>query len=119
MVHKYSHGVEGKGSDVASQVKFTERYFDELAFKIYGDLMTKDEIKQMLDGKDFWFSSKEIHDRLLAKGREILGSETDAIPFTGQQSDAVQPAESVAEVVAKPRKAKTTAIKASLAKLVR
>lgn len=74
MVHKYSHGVEGKGSDVREQVKFTERYFDQIAYALYADLMTQEEIAQMLDGKDFWFSSDEVLERLLKSGkREILG----------------------------------------------
>lgn len=107
MVHKYSHTVEGKGSDVASQVKFTERYFEELAHKIYSDLMEKEEIEQMLDGKDFWFSSQEVFDRLKKTGREILGSESDAMPFSGESQDA----ESVQEfevVQTPPKKTKSS-----------
>ena len=79
MVHKYSHGVEGKGSDVAAQVKFTERYFDDVAYSVYGDLMTKAEISSMLRGEDFWFSSKEVQERLVKNGREVLGSESEAV----------------------------------------
>lgn len=107
MVHKYSHGVEGKGSDVASQVKFTERYFDELAYKIYGDLMTDEEIAQMLEGKDFWFSSQEVLQRLIKSGRQILGSESDAIPLAGDAAVrelADPPCEPV--YINKPRKPK-------------
>lgn len=81
MVHKYSHGVEGKGSDVREQVKFTERYFDQIAYALYADLMSKEEIAQMLDGKDFWFSSDEVLDRLVKSGnREILGLTNEATP---------------------------------------
>ena len=86
--------------------KFTERYFEELAHKIYSDLMEKEEIEQMLDGKDFWFSSQEVFDRLKKTGREILGSESDAIPFNGESQDA----ESVQEfevVQTPPKKTKS------------
>lgn len=98
MVHKYSHGVEGKGSDVAAQVKFTERYFDEVAYAVYDDLMSKEEIAQMLEGKDFWFSSKEVHERLTAAGREVLGSESEAIGLAGSSTS-----EEVSEVVTEPQ----------------
>lgn len=105
MVHKYSHGVEGKGSDVAAQVKFTENYFDELAYKVYSDLMTREEIAQLLEGKDFWFSSKEVQERLLRSGREILGSESDVIPSGAQE----QPEEIVEEVLRTKTKKVATA----------
>lgn len=83
MVHKYSHGVEGKGSDVAAQVRFSESYYDEIAYSVYADLMTKSEIAQMLEGKDFWFSSSEVRTKLLKAGREVLGSESEAVNMTG------------------------------------
>lgn len=106
MVHKYSHGVEGKGSDVAAQVKFTERYFDQIAYALYADLMTKQEIAQMLRGEDFWFSSDEVLERLTKSGnREILGSESDALPIAGEST--VEEATEAEEVQAKPRKPKT------------
>lgn len=101
MVHKYSHGVEGKGSDVREQVKFTERYFDHIAYTLYADLMSKEEIAAMLDGKDFWFSSDEVLDRLMKSGnREILGSEKDALSIVGENE--------VEEAPVKPHKAAKT-----------
>ncbi len=106
MVHKYSHGVEGKGSDVAAQVKFTERYFDQIAYALYADLMTKQEIAQMLRGEDFWFSSDEVLERLTKSGnRQILGSESDALPIAGES--IVEEATEAEEIPAKPRKPKT------------
>lgn len=110
MVHKYSHGVEGKGSDVREQVKFTERYFDHIAYALYADLMTPDEIAQMLDGKDFWFSSDEVLERLVQSGkREVLGSESEALPMVG---DSVESAHELEDsVVTKtPRKPKSEII---------
>lgn len=106
MVHKYSHGVEGKGSDVLQQVKFTERYYDQIAYTLYADLMTKDEISQMLEGKDFWFSSDEVLERLTKSGeREILSSEDEAHPMAGDSE--VEEVLEVEEVAPKaPRKPK-------------
>ena len=108
MVHKYSHGVAGKGSDVASQVKFSERYFDDVAYTIYKDLMTTEEITQMLKGEDFWFTSKEVLERLSNSGREVLGSETDAIPqvLKGSVEEVVEDSE---ELPIPPRKSKVKA----------
>lgn len=104
MVHKYSHGVEGKGSDVREQVRFTERYFDHIAYALYADLMTPEEIAQMLDGKDFWFSSDEVLERLVKSGnREVLGSESEGAPVVGEsvpEEDALTP-------VKVPRKVKS------------
>lgn len=102
MVHKYSHGVEGKGSDVAAQVKFAERFFEHFSHAIYGDLMTADEIGQMLDGKDFWFTSDEVLERLTNSGnREVLGSESEAFAIAGEAEEV----EVVEEVpVKQPRK---------------
>lgn len=84
MVHKYSHGVEGKGSDVAAQVKFSEKYFDELATSIYADLMSEEELAHLLAGKDFWFTSQEVLERLSKSDRKILGSESDAMNISNE-----------------------------------
>lgn len=86
-------------------MKFTERYFDHIAHALYADLMSKEEIATMLDGKDFWFSSDEVLDRLMKSGnREILGSESDALPIAGEST--VEETPEVEEAPTKPRKAK-------------
>lgn len=106
MVHKYSHGVEGKGSDVAAHVRFAERYFDHFSHAIYGDLMTTEEINQMLKGEDFWFMSDEVIERLAKSGnREVLASESDALAIAGDSSPAEE-VEVLEEVQSRPRKAK-------------
>ncbi len=75
MIHKYSHGVEGKGSDVTSQVVFTERYYDQIAYGIYKDVLSSEEIAHMLNGKDFWFTAEELVKRLRDNGREVITSD--------------------------------------------
>ena len=114
MIHKYSHGVVGKGSDVTAQVMFTERYYDELAYALYPDVMTTEEIRQMLDGKDFWFSSQQVQERLISAGREVLGSEIEARPTLSDGATlpvmevATEDADEECEDdVVKPAKAKT------------
>ena len=65
--------------------------------------MTTEEIAAMLDGKDFWFSSDEVLDRLMKSGnREILGSESEALPIAGES--VIEESPVIEEAPAKPRK---------------
>lgn len=75
MIHKYSHGVVGKGSDVASQVSFSERYYDQICKNIYKDVLSEDEMERMQRGEDFWFTAGELVQRLRQYGREVITSE--------------------------------------------
>lgn len=75
MIHKYSHGVIGKGSDVASQVQFSERYYDQICYGLYKDVLSKDEIDRMLKGEDFWFTAGELVVRLRDAGRDVITSD--------------------------------------------
>lgn len=64
MIHNYSNGIFGKGNEMALQVKYQEEYFKQLAKDIYGSFLTESELKDMLDGKDLWFSSETVIKRL-------------------------------------------------------
>lgn len=75
MIHKYSHGVVGKGSDVAGQVVFSERYYEQITTSIYKDVLSPDEINSMLKGEDFWFTAGELVTRLRASDRDVITSE--------------------------------------------
>lgn len=72
MIHTYSHGSAGKGNDVARHVSFSERAFAETAHRIYKDVLSKEEINSMLEGKDFWFTATELVVRLRLFGREVM-----------------------------------------------
>jgi ATP-dependent Clp protease protease subunit len=64
MIHNYSHGVWGKGNEVALQVKHSEAYFKQLATDLYGKFLTAQEIEEVINGKDMWLSSDEVMSRL-------------------------------------------------------
>jgi len=75
MINKYSHGVVGKGSDVAIQVAFSERYYDQISKSIYKDVLSEEEMTRMQRGEDFWFTAGELVQRLRLYGREVITSE--------------------------------------------
>ena len=74
MIHNYSHGIYGKGGELAKRVKFGEKYFNELARSFYKDFLNSAEIKEVCDDSDFWMNSNEVLKRL--KQREA-GDESD------------------------------------------
>jgi len=74
MFHTYSGGVMGKGSDIRGQTEATEDWFSEIAYDICYPFMTRNEIKRMLKGEDFWFQTAAVEQRL-EKMFDILNKE--------------------------------------------
>ena len=70
MIHNYSHGLYGKGKEVASRVKYSETYFTQLAKDVYADFLTEDEIDAVLSDKDIWLTSEEVYKRLTDKAEK-------------------------------------------------
>ena len=64
MFHNYSGGVIGKGGEMIDQLQHERRWSERLMKEIYKDFMTADEIKAMLDNKDFWMDGEEVLKRL-------------------------------------------------------
>ena len=64
MFHNYSGGVIGKGGEMIDQLQHERRWSERLMKEIYKDFMTADEIKAMLDNKDFWMDGEEVVNRL-------------------------------------------------------
>lgn len=65
MVHNYSsHGLSGKGNELKEQQKFMDGYIDSFMTDIYTGFLNEEEIKEMLDGKDFWMGTDEVAQRL-------------------------------------------------------
>ena len=80
MFHNYSSSYYGKGHEIKQQTKHDDitlgKYFKDSLKPFF----TKKEIKDMLNGKDFWFDSKEMLKRniathILIKG-ELIDSKT-------------------------------------------
>jgi len=72
MIHNYSHGAIGKGGEVAKRVKFSEKYFKDLAHSFYKDFLTEEEIQAVCEDKDFWFGSVELIERLKQRGDDKI-----------------------------------------------
>ncbi len=64
MLHNYSSWADGKAHEIASSVAATEIWLNTLNNDITYPFLNKKEIKQMYDGKDFYFTSEETVKRL-------------------------------------------------------
>lgn len=72
MIHNYSGGLFGKGHELNAQIDFERDWVKTLMNDVYKDFLDELEIKQVLDGKDIWMDSEEVHLRcqLLVEARE-------------------------------------------------
>ena len=72
MFHNFSGGVGGKGHEMKDRLKHTIK---NITAFFRGNIigLTEDEIQQMLDGKEWWFSSKEMCERGIATHVNIDG----------------------------------------------
>lgn len=64
LCHYYSGGIHGKGNEIETQVNFDKEYYKTFFRKIYDKFLTKEEIEELINGKDFWLSSKDILKRI-------------------------------------------------------
>ena len=78
MFHNYSSGVGGKGGEIISRVKHTDRHIKDFFRKIIVEqgFLTDKEFESMSIGQDFWMSSRELCERKIAthviyEGKEI------------------------------------------------
>lgn len=99
MIHNYSQWAGGKGNELTLRVKYSEQHFNKLAYSIYSGFLTDDEIKSVLDGKDYWMDSDEIIRRLSS--------------ITDVDSEIRENQEKVVQEKTKPKKAKKLVIEPS------
>jgi ATP-dependent protease ClpP protease subunit len=71
MCHYYSGGMVGKGNEIEADAKFSKKYWHKKFETIYKGFMTDEEIKQLIDGKDFYFNEKQVAKRLKIKHEEL------------------------------------------------
>ena len=64
MFHNYSGGMRGKGNEMAIQMEYEREWSKKFMSEIYDGLLTKKEVKQLLDGRDFWLSADDVGKRL-------------------------------------------------------
>lgn len=75
MFHDYSGGTEGKGNEIAAQIKHEKPHFDRMFSKICKGFLTEDEIKKICKGEDLYLRREQIIKRLrkikkLGNGKE-------------------------------------------------
>ncbi|MBR6611250.1 MAG: ATP-dependent Clp protease proteolytic subunit [Campylobacter sp.] len=70
MVHSMSTMFYGKWHECTARLEFDKSWFEETAREIYAGFMTDQEIQAMIDGKDFWFTAREAHERIQNARRE-------------------------------------------------
>ena len=65
MFHNASGGACGKIHEIESRVDFIKGWTKEIFTSLYRGFLTDSELKQMFDGKDFYFNKEEIERRLV------------------------------------------------------
>jgi ATP-dependent Clp protease protease subunit len=90
MIHNYSHGILGKGGEVARQVKFTDEYFNQLAKSFYKDFMTPTEIEDICQDRDFWMGSEEVIKRLEKFGAGVMRASHDPRELEKEAYDGIE-----------------------------
>lgn len=65
LVHSCRFGSSGKAADIAAHTAHTLKTTEKLARETYGQgFLTELELKQMLEGKEFYFDSDQLRERL-------------------------------------------------------
>ncbi len=66
MLHNYSATLRGKGHELVQSINGFNASITQLMFDAIGSFLTDEERGKLIDGKDFWFTSKEVSDRLIS-----------------------------------------------------
>ncbi len=69
MIHTYSGGTYGKGSDMHAQLIYEKKWADKLFRSVYEHFLTEKEITEVLDGKDFWVDVDDVVKRMEVRGK--------------------------------------------------
>lgn len=81
MFHNYSGGTVGKGGEMYDNIVFEREWSTRFLSDIYKDFLYPEEIKAMLDNKDFWMHREEVIGRCKHRAKKIQdgAKETGAI----------------------------------------
>lgn len=74
MFHTYSGMTMGKGSDMHAQLMFERKWSTDVLHDIYAGFLTQDELTELMDGKDFWFTGEEVMQRIANQQQQIADS---------------------------------------------
>lgn len=64
MLHQGSYVTGGKQGDIESHVIYSKKLLEKSMRRAYTGFLTEDEIQLMLIGKEFYFDSEEVQERL-------------------------------------------------------
>ena len=64
MIHTSSFGYAGKSNNVSEYVSFQQEAITKLMYDVYKHFLTDEEIELALSGKDYWFHSEQVAERL-------------------------------------------------------
>jgi len=95
MFHNYSGGAFGKGGEMIDQLLHERKWSENLFRAVYKDFLNEEEIKLMLEGKDWYMDGEEVVKRL-----QVMKDATEAA--LEQQEQAEAPDAWVADVGEKP-----------------
>ena len=83
MIHSYSGGTFGKGSEMHAQIVHEKKWASNLFKEVYEDFLSPKEIEEVLAGRDLWLSTEEVADRMnkrIATRRELAELEEQTKP---------------------------------------
>lgn len=83
MIHNYSGGTMGKGSEMHAQIVHEKKWSEKLFKEVYEDFLTIKEIDEILAGRDLWMEVEEVADRMnkrIATRRELAKLEEETKP---------------------------------------
>lgn len=72
MIHAATFGTFGKQSDVISHASFVDKQVKGLMHDVYKDFLTDKELSDVIMGKEMWFDSEEIVERLQRREQLVL-----------------------------------------------
>lgn len=64
MCHYYGGCEYGKGNEMEASIEFNKKQYQQFNREVYKDLLTEEELTQMFNGKDFYFTAEEVIERL-------------------------------------------------------
>jgi len=63
MVHNYSGGIAGKGHEMKARQEFVDASLQKAFHTLYAGFLTKEEMQEVIDGKDMWMGKAEVLSR--------------------------------------------------------
>lgn len=63
MIHNYSGGLGGKGHELKARQEFMDKALNDAFTEFYSAFLTKEEMEEVIDGKDMWMGPDEVRER--------------------------------------------------------